>query len=158
MSSSAAQIQSIADELEIRTLVARFADSCTPPNYENFSKLWLPDSENKAVWSLSAPFVMSATGVDDIMAMLDKLLGPREFFVQLVHSGVVTLEGDSATGRWILREIARGPGETYYNNFAVYDDEYRKADGKWYFSKRHYNYVFLDDSTFQGTSFNITRK
>ncbi|RVX71218.1 hypothetical protein B0A52_04792 [Exophiala mesophila] len=143
----------VADELAIRSLVARFANSCSPPDYDAFAKLWVPEQTGKAIWTLTKPFEMSATGVDEISKMLDRLLSTREFFVQLVHSGVVEVDGGNATGRWILREVARGPGETYYNNFAIYEDRYVKSEGKWYFERRDYKYMFLDSSPFQGDSF-----
>ncbi|KAJ9603795.1 hypothetical protein H2200_011981 [Cladophialophora chaetospira] len=150
MSTSTQQLQRLADELEIRSLVARFANACNPPNLEAFGKLWVPDTHQKGEWSLSEPFTTSATGVDDIVTLLDKLLQPWDFFVQLVHSGVVDIDGDEATGRFIMHEVAKGPNETYYNNFAIYEDKYCKVDGKWFFAKRHYNYMFLDSGPFGG--------
>lgn len=155
---SAEQIQLIADELAIRNLVASFANFCSPPNYEKFAGLWVPDSQgtSAALWTLTRPFAMSATGVEKITNMVKNLLESREFFVQMVHSGVVDITGDRATGRWIVQEVARGPGETYYKNYAVYEDVMQKVDGKWYFAERHYKYLFLDDSSFLGKSFSLT--
>jgi hypothetical protein len=150
MSSSTDQFQRIADELSIRDLVARFANACSPPNYDAFATLWLPGDQNNPQWTLSDPYAMSATGIGEIVAMLRRLLATRDFFVQLVHSGVVEIDGDRATGRWIMREVAKGPGETYYNNFAIYDDEFNKVNGKWYFARRSYTYMFLDSSSFGG--------
>jgi len=108
------------------------------------------DEDDKPVWTLSKPFSMSATGVDAITTMLEKLLVTWDFFVQLVHSGVIEVAGERATGRWILREVAKGPGETYYNDFAVYEDQYTKISGKWYFTRRDYTYMFLDSGPFGG--------
>jgi hypothetical protein len=150
MSPSTDQIQRVADELAIRDLIARFADGCSPPNYEAVRKLWTPDPNNQPVWSLSEPFKMESTGVDNIIEMHRKLLEIWDMFVQLVHSGVVDIDGDKATGRWILREVAKGPNETYYNNFAIYDDKYEKFEGKWYIARRDYTYMFLDSGPFPG--------
>lgn len=152
------QLERIADELEIRQLVAQFANACNPPNRELFAKLWVANTtssttDKKAEWSLSEPFTTSASGVDDIVALFDRLLAPWDFFVQLVHSGVVTVAENhaNATGRFIMREVAKGPNETYYNNFAIYEDHYQKVHGKWLFSQRHYNYMFLDSGSFGGS-------
>ncbi|KAL6248305.1 hypothetical protein RBB50_004560 [Rhinocladiella similis] len=152
-------IQRLADESSIRDLVARFANACSPPDSLAFAKLWIPDTETKkAAWTLSEPFAMSETGVSSIVAMLEKLLEPWDFFVQLVHSGVVEIDestgGTSATGRFILREVAKGGSAStegaYYNNFAIYEDQYAKVDGKWYFARRDYKYMFLDSGPFGG--------
>lgn len=150
MSSSTEQIQRIHDEMSIRDLVARFANACSPPNYDAFARLWLPGEENSPSWSLSAPYATSVSGIDGIVALLQRLLGTRDFFVQFAHSGVVEIDGASATGRWIMHEVAKGPGKTYYNNYAIYDDEYTKLDGKWYFQSRSYTYMFLDSTPFGG--------
>jgi hypothetical protein len=155
---STEQIQLLADELAIRNVVARFANVCSPPNYEMFAGLWVPDGQGAtpALWTLTEPFPMSASGIEGITNMVKNLLETREFFVQMVHSGVVDITGDRASGRWIVQEVARGPGETYYNNYAIYEDVYQKVDGKWYFAERHYKYMFLNDSSFSGKSFTLT--
>lgn len=150
MSTSTEQLQRITDDLEIRDLVARFANACSPPNLEAFAKLWIPDAHEKAKWIVTEPFTSSATGVADIVALLDKLLAPWDFFVQLVHTGVVKIDGNNATGRFIVREVGKGPNETYYNNFAIYEDRYSKVEGKWYIARRQYDYMFLDSGPFGG--------
>ncbi|KAK5225386.1 hypothetical protein LTR47_009448 [Exophiala xenobiotica] len=150
MSLSTAQVQSIADEQSIRNLVARFANATAPVDYNAFAQLWLPTQGGRATWTLSEPFAVTASGIPDIVAMLEKLLAERDFFVQMVHSGVLELNGDHATGRWICHEVAKGPGKTYYNNFAVYEDQYRKLNEKWFFARRDYKYMFLDSTPFNG--------
>lgn len=144
------RITRLEDESAIRDLSARFADTCTHCDLEAFAKLWIPDSNSEPTWTLSEPFPMTATGIDKILAMLGTLRTPRHFFIQGVHSGVIEIEGTSATARWIIREVATGPGEIYYNNYAVYSDNMVKKDGKWYFAKREYQYHFLDSSPFEG--------
>ena len=153
MSSLEERIQRIEDDTAIRDLVARFADTCTRGDLKAFSKIWVPHGETKPIWTLTQPYTMSATGIDDIVAMCDKLRASRDFFVQLVHSGMLEIKGDRATGRWILREVAVGPGETYYNNFSIYEDSMEKHNGKWYFARRDYNYLFLDSEPFTGKVF-----
>ncbi|KAJ9644922.1 hypothetical protein H2204_001384 [Knufia peltigerae] len=152
-------IQRLTDESSIRDLVARFANACSPPDPSAFAKLWMPDdlsTDGKtATWGCTEPFEVSVTGVSSIVALFEKLIEPWDFFVQLVHSGVVEIDYDSttgtgATGRFIMREVAKGPNETYYNNFAIYEDQYTKINGKWYFASRHYKYMFLDSGSFGG--------
>jgi hypothetical protein len=111
MSNLEERIQRIEDESAIRELVAHFAYTATNADHEGFSKLWATHGNNKPVWTLSEPFEMSATGIDEITDMFCKLRDSRDFFVQLVQSGALEIKGDHATGRWILHEVAKGPGE-----------------------------------------------
>ena len=150
------ELRRISDELAIRNLVAQFANACSPHDLDKFAGLWVPDEDcspaDRATWTLSEPFAMSKTGVADVLAMHKSLAEPWDFFVQLVHSGVVDIgdDGHTAQGRFILREVAKGPKETYYNNFAIYEDAYVKVRGKWFFKRRAYNYMFLDSGPFKG--------
>jgi hypothetical protein len=153
MSTLEERIQRIEDDSAIRDLVARFADIATRGDLDAFPKLWIPDGDNKPIWCLTDPFLMSATGITEIVAMFDKLRAPRDFFIQLVHTGVLEINGDRATGRWIMHEVAKGPDEMYYNNFAMYEDVMEKQGGKWYFARRDYNYMFLDSDPFTGKMF-----
>ncbi len=144
------RIQKLEDESAIRDLIACFADTCSHCDLDAFAKLWIPDDLGEPTWTLSEPFPMSATGIEKILAMCGTLRSPRHFFIQGVHSGVIEIHGDDATGRWIMREVATGPGDVYYNNYAVYRDKYEKKNGKWYFARRDYQYHFLDSSPFEG--------
>jgi len=42
--------------------------------------------------------------------MFNKLLGARDFFVQLVHYSVVTIDGKRASGHWIMYEVVKAWG------------------------------------------------
>lgn len=111
MSNLEERIQRIEDESAIRELVAHFADTATNADHDGFSKLWVTHGDNKPIWTLSEPFAMSATGAQEIMDMFHKLRDSRDFFVQLVQSGALEITGNQATGRWIMHEVAKGPGE-----------------------------------------------
>ena len=150
------RMRSVEDELAIRALAARFTDCANERDFCGFADLW----SAKAIWEIGPPLPAKAQGVDDIVNMLRRLLTPQKMFMQMTHSGVVTIAGDRATARFVERE--RGKGEdgsgapTFYENLAVYNDELiREADGKWRFSHRIYVYRFLDDSAYLGRVFPV---
>lgn len=144
-------LDAVTSELAIRNLVSDFALASWKADFlGDFSKLWAEDGQ----WTLSAPFANEANGIDEILDLATKLGGGWEFFVQFVHSGVVKVDGDHATGRWVLQEVARS-SDNNYNNYALYEDVYVEIDGKWYFSERHYQYIWLDDSTIPGQAFPV---
>ena len=151
------RLQAVEDELAIRSLAARFSDCANERDYEGFADLWTA----RAVWEIGPPLPARAEGVDAIVAMLKRLLGPKRMFIQMTHSGIMEIRGNRAIARFVERE--RGKGEngsgapTFYENLAVYNDELiREADGKWRFSHRIYVYRFLDDSAYSGRVFPVT--
>jgi hypothetical protein len=89
-----------------------------------------------------------------IAALLESLFKIERYFMQMTHSGVITLAGDSATARFVIREHGRGD-TTYYDNLGVYNDVLVREPGGWRFLKRHYRYRFLDQVPFAGDAFPI---
>jgi hypothetical protein len=87
--------------------------------------------------------------------MLRSLRKGREFFVQFVHSGVISLNRDTATARWVMHEVSKGPGNVYYNNYAIYIDSMQKTEGQWQFVQRDYHYMWLDTEAFPGNDFSL---
>ena len=140
-------LQTLADEAEIRRLTAQFSDACVRYDRTLFRSLWAPEG----VWKISEPFPAEVAGVDNVVALLDTLLGMYEFFVQMQHSGVITVSGDAATARWVMQEFGRGKeGTLFYNNYGLYNDEMERRDGAWRFIKRTYQYVYIDHSPIPG--------
>ena len=139
----------LEDESAIRTLCACYADAATRLNLEAFRSLWTADG----AWIINAPFQAEAHGAEEIVTLLKKLRTGQEFFVQFVHSGVIEISGTRATARWLMREAAKGPSETYYQNFAFYSDVLEKTQGEWRFARRTYDYLFVDETFFPGRGF-----
>jgi hypothetical protein len=107
------------------------------------------------MWEIGAPLQASAHGVDEIVALLRRLLQAEKYFMQMTHSGVIEVNGDRATARFVERERGRGES-TYYDSLAVYEDVLvREADG-WRLARRSYQYRFLDQSPFGGEAFPVT--
>lgn len=155
------RLRVVEDELAIRGLAARFSDCANERDYDGFAELW----QARAVWEIGPPLQSRATGVDDIVAMLKRLLKPQTGFMQMTHSGVIALHGDKATARFVQREHGFGKGsgangsDSFYENLAVYNDELvREIDGKWRFSKRSYVYRYLNTEPFGGQVFAPSRE
>lgn len=140
------RLQRLEDEAAIRDLVARFADTATRADYASFAALWAPN----ATFVINKPFYASATGTEAIVAMMRKLRDGRDFFVEFVNSGVLDIQENHATARWILHEAAKSPGEHYYTPYGLFFDELAKVDGQWLFARRSFEYLFVDLSPFTG--------
>ena len=134
------QPEQVADEMAIRNLAYAFADCVNRRDVAAFESLW----DDDGVWEIGAPLHSIAEGSMNIAAHFLSLLEPLEFFVQQVHSGVVTIDGDRATARWSVQETGERRDGGPYNNHAFYEDEMAKHNGTWRFVRRSYRYVWLD--------------
>ena len=141
----------LEDEAAIRHLVARFADGSVTANYEEFLTVCAPNGK----WTIHEPLFSTAEGPEAITEMMRQLRTGKAFFAQFVHSGVITLAGGKATARWVMREAAEVPGDSYYNNYAMYIDTLEKIDGKWLFVTRDYHYMWLDTGAFPGDVYSL---
>jgi len=140
------RLRALEDELSIRNLATRFTDAVNERDFDAFRQLWVDD----AVWEIGPSLTVKAEGVEAIMEMLARLLKPKIMFIQLTHSGVVTFTGeDSATARFTERERGKGLHD-YYENLAVYRDEFARGPNGWRFKRRYYQYRYLDTSAFPG--------
>jgi hypothetical protein len=150
------RLRAIEDELAIRNLAARFTDCANERDFDGFADLW----SAHGVWEIGPPLASRAEGVDAIVAMLKRLLAPQTGFMQMTHSGVIQIDGDRATARFVQREHAYGKGtgangaDRFYENLAVYNDTLaREVDGKWRFTCRRYVYRYLSLDAFGGQTF-----
>ncbi len=145
------RLERLEDQAAIRDLAARFADAATRGDHKTITSLCKRD----AVFTIGKPNAMSVTGADEIAALIDKLRSSKDFFVQFVHSGLIVVDNDTASARWLMREVGlgdakEGPGKSFYNNFGFFIDELEKIDGKWLFKTRSYPYLYLDTDPFTG--------
>ena len=143
-------LQRFMDEAAIRNTVARFADSATRADYDGFRSAWADEGEFIIG---KQPHGQSATGAENIVAMLRRLRAGKDFFVQFAVPGVIAIDGDVATTRTLCHEAARGPGESYYRNHCVAFDRLRREGQGWVFTSRSFQYLWLDTSPYTGTAF-----
>ena len=146
-----ARLKAIEDDVEIRNLAAKFSDCVNERNVDGFARLW---ASQGPVWEIGPPLPSRAEGVENIVAMLRRLLDTQRYFMQMTHSGVVTLNGERATARFVVREHGRG-NTSYYDNLAVYEDSVVRESGGWRFAKRDYRYRFLNQDPFSGKAFPV---
>jgi ketosteroid isomerase-like protein len=148
-----ARLRAVEDRLEIQALAARFSDAVNERDPKAFAQLWASDHP---IWEIGPPLPSRAEGKDAIVAMLQGLYQIERYFMQMTHSGVITIDGDRATARFVERERGKGDG-IYYDNLAIYDDVLVRELEGWRFLQRHYRYRFLDQTPFAGDAFPVTR-
>ncbi len=133
------------ERIAIQDLVVRFSDAVTRGDWEAFEDLWLSDG----VWEESAPFDLRIEGASAICAHVTSL-ETVDFFVQMVHGAVVTLESDErATSRTTIHSFARA-GDIGFENLGIYYDELRKVAGEWRFAHRRLENIYVESAPLTG--------
>lgn len=136
-------------EASLHRLVSQFADAVNHRDADLFKTLWLADG----VWEIKPPMAVIVTGHEDIISIFENLLARWDFFVQMVHSGVISISGSQAQARWCMEEIGRSHDGQGFHNYGYYEDEFTLREGRWYFARRTYHFYYLEEPPLTGTSF-----
>ncbi|MGI9431346.1 MAG: nuclear transport factor 2 family protein [Myxococcota bacterium] len=123
------------DELEIRALVARYADAVNTRDEVAWGDTWAAHG----VWELMGH---AFEGRDAVVSTWRGAMATFEFVFQQVHSGFVELDGDRAIGRWAMTEIGRTSAGDPMLMLARYEDDYVRAAEGWRFARRSLEVVY----------------
>ncbi len=129
---------STEDEFLIHKLVARYADAVNCRDEDAWAATWAED----AVWQL--PMQQETRGRVPIVDLWVEAMKTLPFVVQLVHHGVVYVDGNFATGTWYLTEHMKFNEGAGVFNIGVYKDRYTKTSGAWLFAERRYTILYND--------------
>ncbi|MFI1924265.1 MULTISPECIES: nuclear transport factor 2 family protein [unclassified Streptomyces] len=139
--------QAIADRVEIEALRGEFTDAAMMRDRPRLASLFTPDG------ALRIPAIpVEQIGREEIRAGGERLQSQWDFFVQTTHPGTILLDGDTATGRAYIQELARTLDGRQLLNYAVYHDRYRRTEEGWKFAERVYEVRYLDTSPLAGTA------
>ncbi|MFE6903667.1 nuclear transport factor 2 family protein [Streptomyces sp. NPDC057717] len=139
--------QAIADRVEIEALRSEFTDAAMMRDRARLASLFTEDGV------LRMPDVpIEMTGREEIRTGGERLQAQWDFFVQNTHPGVIRIEGDTATGRAYMQEIARMQSGFQGLNYAIYHDRYRRTDEGWRFSERVYEIRYFDTTPLTGSA------
>jgi hypothetical protein len=72
--------------------------------------------------------------------------------VQTTHPGTIQLDGDTATGRAYIQELARARDGRQGLNYAIYHSRYRRTPDGWKFTEWLYEVRYLDHSPLAGSA------
>ncbi|MGW0087089.1 LUD domain-containing protein [Streptomyces sp. NPDC003393] len=139
--------QEIADRVEIEALRGEFTDAAMMRDRTRLAALFTPDGV------LRMPNVpVELTGREEIRTGGERLQSQWDFFVQNSHPGTIRIDGDTATGRAYMQEIARLLDGRSGLNFAVYHDTYRRTSEGWKFAERVYEVRYVDTTPLGGSA------
>ncbi|MER6083817.1 LUD domain-containing protein [Streptomyces sp. NPDC001833] len=139
--------QAIADRVEIEALRGEFTDAAMMRDRPRLASLFTPDG------ALRMPNIpVEQIGREEIVSGGERLQSQWDFFVQNTHPGTIRIDGDTATGRAYIQEIARTLDGRQGLNYAVYHDRYQRTAEGWRFAERVYEVRYLDTSPLAGTA------
>ena len=133
----------VADELEIRNLVARYADAVLRLDPASWLETWASEGE----WELLGE---SSRGHDALAARLAALTGGLEYVMQFVGAGIVEVSGSGAWGRWPIVEHARTREGTALFTMGAYSDDYCQENGVWRFARRGFSLFYMGPPDLSG--------
>ena len=139
--------QAIADRVEIEALRGEFTDAAMMRDRARLASLFTPDGALRMP-NIPAEFV----GREEIRAGGERLQAQWEFFVQNTHPGTIRLDGDTATGRTYIHELARTRDGRQGLNYAIYHDRYQRTPDGWKFTERVYEVRYLDTTPLAGSA------
>ena len=140
-------LQAIADRVEIEALRGEFTDAAMMRDRARLASLFTHDG------ALRMPNIPAElVGREEIRAGGERLQGQWDFFVQTTHPGTIQLDGDTATGRAYIQELARARDGRQGLNYAIYHDRYRRTPDGWKFTERVYEVRYLDTSPLAGSA------
>ena len=139
------EIEDIVARCEIEALRGEFTDAAAMNDHERLGSLFTPDG---AVRIPEAS--IDAVGPDQIRAMGERREALASCFVQNTHSGVVDIDGDTASGHTYIYELFQLRDGTSHVNHAVYHDRYQRTADGWKFAERVYEIRYLDTTPLTG--------
>ncbi|MFH8775918.1 MULTISPECIES: LUD domain-containing protein [unclassified Streptomyces] len=139
--------QEIADRVEIEALRGEFTDAAMMRDRARLAALFTPDGV------LRMPNVpVELIGREEIRTGGERLQSQWDFFVQNSHPGTIRIDGDAATGRTYMQEIARVLDGRSGLNFAIYHDTYLRTPEGWKFAERVYEVRYVDTTPLRGSA------
>ncbi len=139
--------QAIADLVEIEALRGEFTDAAMMRDRARLASLFTPDG------ALRMPNIPAElVGREEIRAGGERLQAQWEFFVQTMHPGTIQVDGDTATGRAYIQELARTRDGRQGQNYAIYHDRYQRTGDGWKFTEGLYEVRYLDTTPLAGSA------
>jgi len=135
----------VADELEIRNVVHRYADAASRRDAAAVATTFIADGQ----WQ--SPELGNYQGHDALVPFFTSMLQDWNAFIQGLLSGVVVFDAtdsDRAKGRWFVQETGQRSDGANLSVAGVYHDQYLRDAGEWRISHRRYDpLLFRADDT-----------
>ena len=139
-----AELRRVADELAIRGLVARYSDSASRLDTDDWIQTWAEEGR----WILGGN---PSEGRAKILETFQAATALFDRVLQLPQAGVVELdEGGPATGRWSVVELLHGKDGGASLTVGFYHDVYQRTQAGWRFAERRFEVAYAGPPDLSG--------
>jgi ketosteroid isomerase-like protein len=140
-------LDAIADRFEIEALRGEFTDALMMRDYDRFASLFTVNG----AWRM--PYIdVEFVSRDEIRAGIERMQRLWAYFVQTVHPGTITVDGDAAAGRAYISEVGRMHDGRSELNYSLYHDRYERTADGWKFVERVYEVRYVDTTPLPGSA------
>jgi uncharacterized protein (TIGR02246 family) len=119
------------DAVAIGRLIDEYIDAVSRGDVEAFGRCWTAEGR----WTGPG---LECEGIVAITSAFAKMRGRITAAEQTVMEGDVEIEGDRATGTWLIHESIVDRDGSERARVGRYDDEYRRTPEGWKFAARHF--------------------
>lgn len=122
----------VHDRIEIKELRYRYCEYRDEKAWDKWLSLF---TEDVVFDASAAPGMDRLEGKEEFREFIETDLAPGAgYSAHHVFHPRIDVDGDEATGRWVLDIISTGPHGNAWWMQGSYFDEYRCVDGEWQFS------------------------
>lgn len=133
-----AELRSLLDQAAIRHLHAAYGDAVTRRAWDELVPLFRPDCP--ITIDLRDGRMIEHVGPQAIGAFIAGSIERFEFFEFVPLNAVVTVDGETATGRLYMCELRQdADSHRWTNAFGLYLDTFVRRDGSWQYASRNYS-------------------
>ena len=119
------------DALAISRLIDEYIDAVSRGDVEAFGRCWTAEGQ----WTGPG---LDCSGIFSIMRTFAKMRERIRAAEQTVVEGDVEIDGDRATGSWLIHEAIVDRDGKERERVGRYDDAYRRTREGWKFAARHF--------------------
>ncbi len=129
----------LEDRIAIRELVESYNDAVMRFDEAAWAENWTDD----ATWDTgNGPL----TGKDVFVPAWREAMSNFSFVGFFASAGPITVDGDTAHATWYQQEFLHQKAGGKLNITGQYEDDYVKANGRWYFKQRIYKILDMAQS------------